>query len=60
MYYKSIEKSFQIRLAHIQGKVRIQTDPTVTSKFFKPWPLPFAIKDKVEDEFKKLQEQGVI
>ena len=29
-------------------------------KFCKPWPLPFAIKDKVEDELKKLQEQGVI
>ena len=42
------------------GKVNIQIDPTVMPKFCKPRPLPFAIKDKVEDELKKLQEQGVI
>ena len=42
------------------GKVDIQIDPKVMPKFCKPRPLPFTIKDKVEDEFKKLQEQDVI
>ena len=53
-------KFFQIRSAHTQGEVNIQIDPNVMPKICKPRPLPFAIKDKVEDELKKLQEQAVI
>ena len=42
------------------GKVSIHIDPAVTPRFCKPRPLPFAMKEKVEDELRKLQDQGVI
>jgi len=40
--------------------VSIFIDLSVTPKFCKPRTIPFAIKEKVEAELKKLQDQGVI
>ena len=42
------------------GKVSIHIDLAATPRFCKPRPLPFAMKEKVEDELRKLQDQGVI
>lgn len=29
-------------------------------KFCKPWPLPYALKEKVEIEFQRLVDTGII
>ena len=41
-------------------KVKLSTDPTVTPKFHKARSLPFALKEKVEAELQRLEEQGII
>ena len=39
---------------------KIHVPDHVQPKFFKPRPLPYALKDKVEKELLRLQESGVI
>ena len=41
-------------------QVSIETDADAQPRFFKPRPLPFALKSWVEDELDKLQSDGVI
>ena len=41
-------------------KVKLANDPTVTPKFHKARSLPFASKEKVKLELKRLEEQGII
>ena len=41
-------------------KVRLDVDRTVHPKFFKPKPLPFALRDKVDKQLKKEIEMGVL
>ena len=44
----------------IDVKVKLAIDPTVTPKFHKARSLPFALKEKVELELQKHEEQGII
>ena len=44
----------------IDVKVKLAVDPTVTPKFHKARSLPFALKEKVELELQRLEEQGII
>ena len=41
-------------------KVKLITDPQVTPKFYKPRSLPYAMRDKVEQQLKSLQAAGII
>ena len=41
-------------------KARLLVDPQVCPKFFKPHPVPFALKHKVENELNRLEEEGII
>ena len=41
-------------------EVKLSIDPTVTPKFHKAGSLPFALKEKVEVELQRLEEQGII
>ena len=45
-----------IKLYHAKLKIR----PNSVPKFFKPRPLPFAIKDNITSELDKLEEAGII
>ena len=52
-----VSRSFSDKIGtYTGGKVSIQIDPKIIPKFCKPQPLLFAMKGKVEDELKKLQE----
>ena len=44
----------------IDVKVKLAVDPAVTPKFHKARSLPFALKEKVEVELQRLEEQGII
>ena len=41
-------------------QVKIRVDKTVKPRFYKPRPVPYALKDKVEQELERLQRDGVI
>ena len=38
----------------------LHVKPDATSRFFKPRPVPFAIKDAISQELKRLEKQGTI
>ena len=58
---KKHPKLFCCGLGKIIGvTAKIHVPDHVQPKFFKPWPLPYALKDKVEKELLRLQESGVI
>ena len=40
-------------------KIKLITDPQVAPKFYKPRPLPYAMRDK-EQQLKSLQAAGII
>ena len=45
----------------IEGeKTRLLVDPQVHPKFYKPRPVPFALKHKDENELNRLKEEGII
>ena len=49
---------FQDELGELKGtKAKISIDPTVEPQFHKPRPVPFALKEKVEEELKRLQRE---
>ena len=51
---------FKPGLGCIKGfTVQLQVDPT-KPKFFKPRQVPFILKQKVETELERLQDQGII
>ena len=41
-------------------KVTLHIKPEATPKFFKPHPVPFAIKGAVGKELDRLEQQGII
>ena len=52
---------FRDELGTIEGeKARLLVDPRVRPKFYKPRPVLFALKHKVENELNRLEEEGII
>ena len=48
-------------LGHLNNfKAHIYVDPKITPKFCKPRPIPYAFKEKVEEELKRLSDLGII
>ena len=48
-------------LGPIKGiTVKIQVDPQVHPRFHKPRPVPFSLRQKVEDELVRLEKEGII
>jgi hypothetical protein len=45
-------------LRNFQAKIFV--DPNVRPKFFKPRPIPYAFREKVEDELSRLTTEGII
>jgi predicted aspartyl protease len=55
------EKLFTNELGKIQPfTASIHVHPDATPRFFKPRPVPFAIKDAISQELKSLEQQGII
>ena len=55
------EAVFHDKLGKLEGtQVSIEVDSDAQPRFFKPRPLPFTLKSKVEDELDRLQTNGVI
>lgn len=54
-------KVFRKELGTLQGtEAKIFVPSNAQPRFFKPRPLPYVLKDKVEKELERLQQQGVI
>ena len=52
---------FEEKLGLLEGiRVKIHVDKTVKPRFYKPRPVPYALRDKVEQELERLQRDGVI
>ena len=52
---------FDDTLDTIKGvKAHLEMKPNSTPKFFKPRPVPFALKDKIGEELKRLEKLGVL
>ena len=52
---------FEGKLGLLEGmRVKIHVDKTVKPRFYKPRPVPYALRDKVEQELECLQRDGVI
>ncbi|XP_058858757.1 uncharacterized protein K02A2.6-like [Acipenser ruthenus] len=52
---------FQSGLGTLRGTTgKIQVDPAARPRFFKPRPVPYAMKDKVDQELDRLIAEGVI
>ncbi len=52
---------FQDELGKIHGTTaKLQVDPEVHPQFYKPRPVPFSLRKKVEDELARLEKEGVI
>ena len=41
-------------------KAILNVKPNATPRFFKPWPVPFAIKEAIGKELDRLEEQGIL
>ena len=39
---------------------KIHVDPQATPKFYRPWSVPYVIKGKIEQELKRLENEGVV
>ena len=52
---------FQDELGELKGtKAKISVDPTVEPQFHKARPVPFALKEKVEEELERLQREEIV
>ena len=52
---------FQLGLGTLKGhKVKIAVDPEATPRFHKARPIPYAFKQKVEEELERLVEEGAL
>lgn len=45
-------------LSHRSAQLTVK--PNAQHKLFKPWPVPFALKEHVEKELTRLEQEGVI
>ena len=55
------ESLFTNELGQLKNfKAHIYVDPQVTPKFYKPRPIPYAYRKKVEDELQRLSDLGII
>ena len=55
------EEVFQEGLGRMKGaQATLHINPEVEPKFYKPRPLPHALRSKVEDELNRLETDGVI
>ena len=55
------EEVFQEGLGRMKGaQATLHINPEVEPKFYKPRPLPHALRSKVEDELNRLETNGVI
>ena len=55
------EGVFQEGLGKLNGtKVTLHVDQEAQPKFYKPWPVPFALRSKIEEELNNLESKGVI
>ena len=58
---KEFSELFKNELGTVQFcKAHIELRPGATPKFYKPRPVPFALKEKVEKDLQRLQDLGVI
>ena len=52
---------FKEEVGRIRGvKVKIHVDPKARPLFFKPRPVPYALRARVEEELKRLEAAGII
>ena len=52
---------FKEELGQIKGvKVKIHVDPKARPLFFKPRPVPYALRARVEEELKRLEAAGIL
>jgi hypothetical protein len=54
------EVLFSKELGTIQYEASLHVQPNTCAKFFKPHPVPFAIKGAIEQELHHLERQGII
>ena len=58
---KKHSKLFSPQLGTIQGvEAKIHVPKNARPRFFKPRPISYALKDKVEQELSRLHQEGVI
>ena len=58
---KPFDDLFKDDLGTFKGdKVSIHVDPNVPPKFCKAWPLPYSMKEMVEQELTRLEHLGII
>ena len=52
---------FQTGLGTLKDyKAKIYVHPQARPKFCKAWQVPYSMKSKVEEEFERLQKEGII
>ena len=52
---------FTEELGALQGfKAKLYVEPNATPKFYRPRPVPFALKKSVEMELQRLEDEGII
>ena len=52
---------FKEELSRVKGvEVKINVDKSARPRFFRPRPVPFALKGRIEEELKRLQQDGII
>ncbi|KAL5467316.1 hypothetical protein EMCRGX_G031528 [Ephydatia muelleri] len=52
---------FKEELGRVKGvEVKIHVDESARPRFFRPRPVPFALKGRIEEELERLQRDGII
>lgn len=52
---------FKEELGELEGvKAKISVDPQAQPRFHKPRPIPFALKERVDQELERLEKEGII
>ena len=60
-FLQPYDELFKEGMGTLQGaKVKLIVDDSVSPRFFKPRPIPFALREKVETELERLQGEGVV